>query len=91
MARRGDRRRPLVPAPGERVAIDIGGVNLELVPVPAGSFVMGDNKGLGDEKPAHKVTITRPFFLGKYEVTQKQWEAVMGDNPSYFKGSEEPG
>ena len=68
------------------VAIDLGGVNLELVLIPAGSFTMGDDNGLGDEKPAHQVTITQPFYLGRYDVTQEQWEAVMGGNPSYFKG-----
>ena len=41
-------------------------------------------------KPAHKVTITKPFYLGKYEVTQEQWEAVMGSNPSHFKGPKNP-
>ncbi len=79
------------PAPSRQVAIDLGGgVQMELVLIPAGSFVMGDNGGLGDEKPAHKVTITAPFYLGKYEVTQEQWEAVMGNNPSYFKGPQNP-
>jgi formylglycine-generating enzyme required for sulfatase activity len=37
-----------------------------------------------DEKPAHRVTISQPFYLGKYPVTQAQWEAVMGNNPSWF-------
>jgi formylglycine-generating enzyme required for sulfatase activity len=41
---------------------------------------------LGDQKPWHCVTISRPFYLGKSPVTQRQWEAVMGDNPSYFQG-----
>jgi formylglycine-generating enzyme required for sulfatase activity len=38
-----------------------------------------------DEKPPHRVTISRPFYLGKYEVTQEQWQAVMNNNPSEFK------
>ena len=42
------------------------------------------------EKPDHEVTITKPFYLGKYEVTQEQWEAVMGSNPSHFKGPKNP-
>ena len=64
-----------------------GGVKLDLVLIPAGSFTMGDDDRF---KPAHKVTITKPFYLGKYEVTQEQWEAVMGSNPSYFKGPKNP-
>jgi formylglycine-generating enzyme required for sulfatase activity len=53
---------------------------------------MGDDNGEPDEKPVHKATITKPFYLGKYEVTQEQWEAVMGNNPprSYFKGGKNP-
>jgi formylglycine-generating enzyme required for sulfatase activity len=40
--------------------------------------------------PSHHVTISKPFFLGKFEVTQKQWESVMGINPSEFKGQNNP-
>jgi len=43
-----------------------------------------------DELPRHKVTITKPFYIGKYEVTQEQWVAVMGSNPSRFKGRRRP-
>ncbi len=39
-----------------------------------------------EEKPQHKARITKPFYQGKYLVTQEQWEAVMGNNPSHFKG-----
>ena len=49
-----------------------------------------DEKSLDSEKPRHKVRITKPFYLGKYEVTQEQWETVMGDNPSHFKGPKNP-
>jgi len=67
--------------------VDLGNdVKLGMVLIPAGSFTMGDD----NEKPAHKVTITKPFYLGKYEVTQEQWEAVMGNNPSKFKGPKNP-
>lgn len=52
--------------------------------VPAGSFQMGSTDGVGDERPVHTVKITRPFYLGRTEVTQGQWKAVMGVNPSSF-------
>ena len=43
-----------------------------------------------NEKPAHLVTLTQPFYMGKYTVTQAQYEAVMGNNPSHFKGAQLP-
>jgi formylglycine-generating enzyme required for sulfatase activity len=66
------------------------GVKMELVPIQPGSFMMGDEKGDAEERPVHKVTISKPFYMGKYEVTQEQWEAVMGTNPSHFKGAKNP-
>jgi len=76
---------------GEELSLDLGnGVTLDMVLIPAGSFTMGDDSGGSDEKPAHRVRITKPFYLGKYEVTQEQWQAVMGDNPSNFKGPKNP-
>ncbi len=67
----------------------------EMVVIPAGSFRMGDLNGGGadDEKPVHhvhRVTIPRPFAVGMYEVTQAEWRAVMGSNPSHFKGDRNP-
>jgi formylglycine-generating enzyme required for sulfatase activity len=53
------------------------GVKLELVLIPAGSFVMGDNNGHHDEKPAHKVTISKPFYLGRCEVTVAQFRQFV--------------
>jgi len=67
-----------------------GGVHMEFVPVPAGEFPMGDAKGEPSQQPVHRVKITKPFWLGKYEVTQRQWEAVMGNNPSTFRGPQNP-
>ena len=71
-----------------------GGVKLEMVLIPAGEFMMGspdaDKDAHSDEKPQHRVRITKPFYLGKYPVTQEQWEAVMGNNPSRFKGPKNP-
>ena len=56
--------------------------------IPAGTFTMGsptDEPGRSaNEGPQHDVTITQPFYLQQTEVTQAQWEAVMGSNPSYF-------
>ncbi len=62
------------------------GVKLELVDIPAGSFSMGSNKS-DDEKPIHKVTL-KAFKMGKYPITQKQYMAVMGSNPSHFQDNE---
>ena len=56
----------------------------EMVELPPGSFVMGSNSGGSEEKPQHNVTIAQPFAIGKTEVTQEQWRAVMGNDPSYF-------
>jgi formylglycine-generating enzyme required for sulfatase activity len=72
-------------------SLDLGdGARIEFVLIPAGSFLMGDADGGGSEKPVHKVNITKPFYLGKYPVTQRQWEAVMGNNPSRFHGPQNP-
>jgi formylglycine-generating enzyme required for sulfatase activity len=70
-------------------------IGMEFVLIPAGSFSMGADKnfdpaGDDDETPQHRVTISKPFYLGKYEVTQGQWTAVMGSNPSEFKGRSNP-
>ncbi|MDP1613795.1 MAG: SUMF1/EgtB/PvdO family nonheme iron enzyme [Sulfuritalea sp.] len=58
----------------------------ELVVIPSGSFSMGSNDGLGNEKPVRTVRIGNAFALGKTEVTQGQWRAMMGSNPSHFSG-----
>jgi formylglycine-generating enzyme required for sulfatase activity len=58
---------------------------IEMVYIPPGSFMMGSTNGVADEKPVHEVTINYSFYMGKYEVTQAQWQAVMGSNPSSFK------
>jgi formylglycine-generating enzyme required for sulfatase activity len=66
---------------------------MNLVRIPAGSFMMGSNEGASDEKPVHPVRITKPFHMGVTEVTQEQYEAVMGDRPwsgkSYVGRSED--
>ncbi|MEA3324727.1 MAG: formylglycine-generating enzyme family protein [Euryarchaeota archaeon] len=58
--------------------------------IPAGEFMMGSEDGFDDEKPVHKVRIGKPFYLGTYPVTQAEWKAVMGNNPSHFKGDDLP-
>jgi formylglycine-generating enzyme required for sulfatase activity len=63
-------------------------LNIEFVTIPAGQFDMGSNTGYSDEKPVHRVVISKSFQLGKYEITQGQWKAVMGSNPSYFTGDD---
>lgn len=64
-------------------------VGMEFVLIPAGRFQMGTNK---DEvaKPVRAVTIPNPLYFGKFPVTQAQWMAVMGDNPSKFRGDDLP-
>ncbi len=57
--------------------------------VEGGTFQMGSTNGESDEKPLHSVTLSS-FYIGKYEVTQKEWQAVMGSNPSNFKGDKRP-
>jgi len=70
------------------------GINIEMVKIKAGSFIMGSHMGeLGHDaiEKQHRVTLTKDFWLGKFEVTQGQWETVMGNNPSRFpKGDNYP-
>jgi formylglycine-generating enzyme required for sulfatase activity len=56
----------------------------EMLVIPPGNFEMGSNDSDSDEKPVHQVTIGAVFALGKTEVTQGQWKAIMGSNPSHF-------
>ena len=69
------------------------GVTMDLVSIPGGKFLMGapasEEESEDSERPQHWVTVP-PFFLGKYQVTQAQWEAVMGNNPSRFEGPNRP-
>ena len=73
------RRRP----PGESRVFD----GIEFVWVPAGEFLMGSTsaEAYDEEQPLTRVRISRGYWLGKYEVTQAEWQAVMGSNPSEFK------
>ena len=68
-------------------------INLEMIYCPAGSFMMGspiNELGRLDDEIPHKVTISKPFYIGKYVVTQKQYQTLMGNNPSLFKGENKP-
>ena len=62
-------------------------IKLVLKRIPAGTFQMGDQTGVGSswELPVHTVNITQPFYMGVFEVTQKQWQMIEGDWPSYHK------
>ncbi|MGQ9650262.1 MAG: SUMF1/EgtB/PvdO family nonheme iron enzyme [Phycisphaerae bacterium] len=84
---------PVVSLP-PTLQLDLGdGLNIELVLVPAGEFMMGlpnnEPRAGAYERPPHRVRIDRPFYMGKYEVTQAQWKRVMGGhNPSHFQGDD---
>ena len=68
-------------------------IKLEMVLIPAGKFVMGSpkkEKGRDDDETQHEVTLTKSYYMSKYQVTQEQWEAVMGKNPSGIKGAQLP-
>ncbi len=89
----------------ETLTIDMGGeVEMNLVQIPAGEFMMGSRLSPEElkeryggnaeyftrEHPRHRVSITQPFYMGETQVTQEQYEAVMGENPSEFKGLQRP-
>ena len=68
---------------------------IEMLLVPAGTFTMGCSASISygcqsDESPTHEVTLTQAFYMGRYEVTQAQWTAKMGSNPSYFQSASYP-
>lgn len=80
---------------GETIKIPVkNGINIEMVKVEAGTFMMGATSEMKDpddeEKPVHQVTLTNDYYMSKYEVTQALWEAVMGSNPSRYKGDNLP-
>ena len=80
---------------GNTITIPIkDGISIDMVRVEAGTFTMGATAEMkhpaDDEKPVHQVTLTNDYYIGKYEVTQALWQAVMGNNPSEFKGDNLP-
>ena len=76
--------------PPESLTVDLGGARMEFVLIHPGSFLMGSKQGDADERPAHRVIIAKPFYLGKFLVTQEQWQTLMGSNPSTFPASQSP-
>ena len=91
-------QQPVVQTPvtnGDNISIPVkDGISIDMVRVEAGTFTMGATPEMkspyDDEKPKHRVTLTNDYYIGKYEVTQALWKAVMGDNPSKFKGENLP-
>ncbi|HOD55268.1 MAG TPA: SUMF1/EgtB/PvdO family nonheme iron enzyme, partial [Candidatus Cloacimonadota bacterium] len=73
----------------QSIFMHINGIAIEMCLVEGGTFQMGSTKGVSNEKPVHSVTVSS-FYIGKYEVTQKEWQAVMGNNPSNSKGDNKP-
>ena len=73
---------------------EVEDVCFKMILVEHGSFTMGassEQEGVcPDEMPAHKVTLTKDYYMGETQVTQALWEAIMGGNPSKFKGKERP-
>ncbi len=68
-------------------------IGMKLILIPPGEFLMGSREGEGgldDERPEHRVRITKPFYLGMYEVTQSQWERVMGSKRGRFREPKQP-
>ena len=78
-----------VPKPAGRVAAEFtNALGMKFVLIPAGTFIMGsplNEPGRDSDEGRHKVTLTRPFYIQTTEVTQGQWQAVMGENPSHFR------
>ena len=80
---------------GNTITIPVkDGISIDMVRVEAGTFTMGATAEMkdpfGNEKPTHRVTLTNDYYIGKYEVTQALWKAVMGNNPSEYKGDNLP-
>lgn len=71
------------PGPGTVVKNNIG---MEFAYAPAGSFQMGSENGFTKEKPVHQVTIANGFYMGRYEVTEAQWQKVMSKSPEFERG-----
>jgi formylglycine-generating enzyme required for sulfatase activity len=74
--------------PNEKPKTFTNSIGMEFVLIPSGSFMMGSPESEAERynyEVQHKVTISKQFYMGKYEVTQAEWKAIMGSNPSKFK------
>jgi formylglycine-generating enzyme required for sulfatase activity len=90
---RAGEERATAPGPAGNITLDLGeGVNMEFVLIKAGTFMMGPGEKEKHTRlwKQHPVTLTASFYLGTYEVTQAQYEQIMGQNPSSFKGTDRP-
>ena len=67
----------------------VNGLNLKIILVEGGTFAMGSTSGDSDEKPVHNVTLDS-YYIGETEITQAQWRAIMGSNPSSYTGDNRP-
>jgi formylglycine-generating enzyme required for sulfatase activity len=80
--------------PAKQFILDLGNkVTMKLVLIPAGKFIMGSpktEKDRGENEVQHEVTISKPFYMGIYAVTQKQYEQIMVKTPSFIKGAQNP-
>ena len=75
---------------GKGLEFEVNSYRFKMIRVEHGKFTMGASDGYRSERPVHKVTLTKDYYIGETPVTQKLWEAIMGDNPSYFKGDDLP-
>ena len=82
----GEEPQPEIP---EGTVYSVNGVEFTMMPVEGGTFKMGNEYGEDDEMPVHEVKLNS-FSIGQTEVTQELWEAVMGNNPSRYKGAKLP-
>ncbi|MDP6545163.1 MAG: formylglycine-generating enzyme family protein [Phycisphaerae bacterium] len=95
LAKLGPSDTPTSPAAVKTIILDLGGgVTMKFVRIPAGKFMMGSPKTetgrAAHEGPQRQVTISKPFYMGATEVTQAQYQALMGEHNSTFKGRETP-
>ena len=92
--RDGGFRLALTVVSGKDITIPLSDtVNLDMIWIEPGTFIMGspeDELGRSPSETQHQVTLTQGYWMGKFEVTQAQYEAVMGTNPSYYKGADLP-
>ena len=83
----------VAPALGQQSKEITNSIGMKLVLIPAGTFTMGSpvgEVGRKDDETPHEVTISKSFYLGSHEVTQGEYDKVMGNNPSAFKGAKNP-